>query len=86
MTTKTRDILQLTKARISNDIIAIESTLGIVAARTVTLPLTAAFDAINRILRAEAPVNVPNLAQGACQSDSGTVGEGNHAGNVAGGL
>jgi hypothetical protein len=53
MTIQTREILQLTKARISNDILAIENALGIVAARTVTLPLTAAFDAINRILRAE---------------------------------
>lgn len=83
MTDQTREILLLTKARLSNDIIAIENSVGIVHARTVTLPLTSAFDAINRILRSDAPVKQVNLAQRAGQVDSGMVGEGNHAEKLA---
>lgn len=83
MENKTRDILLQTKARLSNDIIAIENAVGIVDARTVTLPLISAFSAINRIMRADVPVKQANLAQRDGQVDSGMVGEGNHPEKLA---
>ena len=54
MTTEIRDILTSAKNRIRDEIIVIEQTLGVVDARTVTLPLVAAFDAINRLLKGSA--------------------------------
>jgi hypothetical protein len=70
MTTTTRHILLLTKARLRNDITAIEQALGTVAARTVTLPLVAAFDAINRILT---PPKYRQLAGALVELDNGSI-------------